>query len=280
MIIDFHTHLFPKEIREHRENFFEKEPSFKLLYEPPKSKLVSSEELIETMNEQGVDKSVIFGFPWKKTETFKKNNDYIIESVKKYPDRLIGFGCFDLDSKDSPKEAQRCIDNGLKGIGELAFYQSGIDEEGLKKIAPIMEICLKNDLPVMIHTNEPIGHNYPGKTPITPKQIYDLVLKFPENKIVLAHWGGGIFFYNLMKRDVKDALKNVYYDTAASPYLYDVDIYKNAINLGCLDKILLGTDFPLLKPARYFKELEKSGISQSEIDDICGNNGGRLLKLI
>jgi len=60
------------------------------------------------------------------------------------------------------------------------------------------------------------------------KQIYNLVKRFPENKIVLAHWGGGIFFFNLLKKDVKESLKNVYFDTAASPFLYDTQIYRYA----------------------------------------------------
>ncbi|MBW2681580.1 MAG: amidohydrolase, partial [Deltaproteobacteria bacterium] len=38
-------------------------------------------------------------------------------------------------------------------------------------------------------------------------------------------------------------------------------------------------DFPLIKPARYFKELEKTGLPQDEIDAICGQNAARLLKL-
>jgi len=38
MIIDFHTHIFPKEIRNNRDSLFKNEPEFKLLYESPKSK--------------------------------------------------------------------------------------------------------------------------------------------------------------------------------------------------------------------------------------------------
>ena len=52
-----------------------------------------------------------------------------------------------------------------------------------------------------------------------------------------------------------------------------------AIDLAGLDKILLGTDYPLLPATRYFKELEAAGLSQDEIDAICGNNTARLFKL-
>lgn len=277
MVIDFHTHIFPEEIRENREKYFPSEPAFKLLYSPPSSKLVGTTEIINAMDENGVDMSVIFGFPWKDSDTFKKQNDYIMESVAKYPKRLIGLGCFDTFSKVAASETQRCLEGGLSGIGELAYYQSGIDEEALNTLEPVMELCGKKNLPVLIHTNEPVGHMYPGKTPITLSQIYRLAERFPENKIVLAHWGGGIFFFNLMKKQAKETLKNIYYDTAASPYLYDPEIYPTAIELAGEDKILFGSDFPLLKPARYFKELEKVGLSKENIENICGNNAEKLL---
>lgn len=277
MIIDFHTHIFPGKIRESRENFFLTEPAFKLLYEQPASKLVGADELIAVMDEQKVDKSVVFGFPWMDTETFKLNNDYIIDAALKYPDRLIGLGCFDLNSPDAAKETERCLDAGLSGVGELAFYQSGIDEKALDKMEPVMALCKNRNLPVLIHTNEPVGHLYPGKTPVTLSQIYNLAQRYPDNKIVLAHWGGGIFFFNLLKKEAKTVLKNIWYDTAASPYLYDPEIFKSAIDLAGVDKILFGSDFPLLKPSRYYKELEKAKISKEESGKILGGNAADIL---
>jgi len=162
--------------------------------------------------------------------------------------------------------------------GELAFYQSGIDRESRDRLRPVMDICLEKNLPVLIHTNEPVGHVYPGKTPNTLAQIYKLVQAFPENKIVLAHWGGGIFLFNLLRKEVRETLKNVWFDTAASPFLYRPEIYGIAKQLAGLDKILLGTDFPLLKPARYFKELEAASISAEDREMICGGNAASLLR--
>ncbi len=280
MIIDFHTHIFPKAIRENREKYFPTEPAFKLLYSAPGSKLVGAREIVVSMDEQGVDKSVVFGFPWKKKETFQAQNDYIMEVLARYPERFIGLCCFDPSSREAVPEAVRCIEGGLSGIGEIAFYQSGIDDTALDRLAPLMEICHDRDLPFLIHTNEPVGHIYPGKTPNTLKQIYNLVNRFSKNKIVLAHWGGGIFFFNLLKKDVKESLKNVYFDTAASPFLYHPEIYRYAVEIAGVNKILFGSDFPLLKPARYFKELENAGLTRAQIDAISGLNAAKLLKLL
>ena len=279
MIIDFHTHIFPGSISDNRESYFPAEPAFKHLYESSKSKLVDARALLNAMDENQVDKSVVFGFPWKTADTFKQHNDYIMESVAKYSDRFVGLGCFDSAHPDAPAEAARCVQGGLSGVGELAFYQSGICEEALDKLAPIMEICRASNLPVLLHTNEPVGHLYPGKTPNTLAQIYVLISRFAHNKIVLAHWGGGLFFFNLLKKEVKENLKNVYFDTAASPYLYAPEIFPVARDIIGLDKILFGSDYPLLPPARYFSEMEEAGLPEDQIKYICGLNAAGLLGL-
>ncbi len=279
MIIDFHTHLFPQKIRFNRQDYFSDEPAFKLLYQPARSKMAGAEEIIRTMDEQGVDISVVFGFPWKNEKIFQMHNDYILDAVARFPKRLIGFACFDMGSSKAAGEAQRCIESGLSGVGELAFYESGIDQKSLGLLSPVMELCRDKNLPVLIHTNEPIGHAYPGKTPVSLEQIYRLVKTFSGNKLILAHWGGGIFFYTLLKKEVKEALQNVYFDTAASPFLYDPEIYPVACKLAGKEKILLGTDFPLLLPDRYFRELESSGITPLEKTAVCGENAEKLLNL-
>jgi predicted TIM-barrel fold metal-dependent hydrolase len=277
MVIDFHTHIFPGEIRDNREKYFPSESAFRLLYDSRASKLVGADEIITMMDEQGVDKSVIFGFPWKKTKTFKMHNDYIVDATAKYPDRLIGLCCFDAYNDDAPDEAERCLGGGLSGIGELAFYESGIDERALDRLVPLMDICRERDKIILIHTNEPVGHVYPGKTPNTLNQIYKLVKQFPDNRIVLAHWGGGLFFFGLLKKEVKESFVNVYFDTAASPFLYNPEIYRIAKEIIGPDKILFGTDFPLLKPSRYFKDIKNSGLSEEDMEDICGENAKQLL---
>ena len=200
MIIDIHTHAFPAAIRHAREQFFENEPAFKLLYDSPKAKLVGATETIEMMDEQGVDKSVVFGFPWRNADTTKRNNDYILEAVQRHPDRLIGFCCIDPLHPQAPQEAQRCLNAGLSGVGELAFYTSGIDQQCLEALEPIMALSRQYDCPVMIHTNEPVGHNYPGKTPNTLAQIYAMIKRFPPQPDHPGALGRGDFLIRPLEK--------------------------------------------------------------------------------
>jgi predicted TIM-barrel fold metal-dependent hydrolase len=69
------------------------------------------------------------------------------------------------------------------------------------------------NIPINLHLNEEVGHFYLGKSIIPLRHYYRLICRYPEMKLIMAHWGGGIFFYGFMP-EVKRSLKNVYYDTA------------------------------------------------------------------
>jgi len=279
MIVDAHTHIFPQSICNQREDYFSEEAAFKLLYDSPTARLVDVELLINAMDDGGVGRSIVFGFPWHSSEMCKRHNDYILESVAKFPDRLTGLCCLDVNLPDTGKEVERCLKAGLSGVGELAFYQAGIDTDAISKLQPVMTICREQNVPVVIHTNEPIGHSYAGKTPISLRQIYGLVTAFQQNILILAHWGGGLFFYALLKKEVKTVMKNVYFDTAASPFLYEPEIYKIAKLTVGVEKVMFGSDYPLIKPNRYFHELEEAGLTEKEKEKICGQNACRVFNL-
>ncbi len=78
---------------------------------------------------------------------------------------------------------------------------------------------------------------------------------------------------------MRDTLKNVYVDTAASPFLYDSGIYLITSRICGVEHILLGTDYPLIEPERYFREMKASGLSAIQIQRICGQNAMRLLRI-
>ncbi|MFP4475725.1 MAG: amidohydrolase family protein [Desulfatibacillaceae bacterium] len=279
MVIDIHTHLFPRDVRVDRSGFFVDEPAFELLYKPEKSRMVGAAEMVAAMDEDGVDKSVIFGFPWESAELFTRHNDYILEAVNRYPDRFVGFACFDVYSDRAVDEARRCLEAGLRGLGELALYRSGIDDDALDRLAPLMGLAMEHGAPVLIHTNEPVGHMYPGKTPVTTAQVWNLVERFPDNRIILAHWGGGVFFFHLLRKNAKELMANLYLDSAASPYLYDPRIWDIACRTIGADKVLFGTDYPLIRAKRYMKELAEAGLSEEDLSKILGGNAKRLLGL-
>lgn len=279
MIIDIHTHIFPATIRNNREAFFDEEPAFRMLYGSKSSKMEGSRNLIGSMDSEGVDVSVVFGFPWKTADNFRRHNDYIIESITANPEKLIGLSCFDPVSDKGAKEAERCFKSGLKGVGELAVYDSSLTGDIVSRMGDVMAVCREYGAPLLFHTNEPVGHHYPGKQEMTLKQIANLIKTYPDNKIILAHWGGGIFFYALLKKEIRELLNKVWFDTAASPFLYDPAIYKTAVSVIGYEKILFGSDYPLIKPGRYFKEMDTAGIEPEDMAKIKGENASNLFNI-
>ena len=195
MIIDAHTHIFPPEIISDRAAFCHpEETAFSAIYQDPRAKLASAEELIAAMDQDGVDLAVTFGFPWVREETARLHNDYVLECQNKYPDRIIGLACFDPLQSWAPGEAARALDAGLKGLGELAVYTGGFDPEAVEKINTLGRLCRERNTPLLLHVNEPIGHQYAGKAPLTIQEIYQVVQTCRRVKLILAHWGGGLFF--------------------------------------------------------------------------------------
>ena len=96
--------------------------------------------------------------------------------------------------------------------------------------------------------------------------------------MVCAHWGGGLPFYALMP-EVKKAMKNVFFDTAASPFLYSPQIYNQVIQLVGADRILFGTDYPLLKQRRMVDEVSELGLAEEVRGLILGRNAQRILRI-
>ncbi len=279
MIIDCHTHIFPDEVRRNRGKYSQKDGAFGEIYKDERAKMVGVEDLIRSMDEGGIDKAVVCGFPWSDSVLCSAGNDYILEGMRRYPERIVGFGCIQPNHGDKAiKEAKRCISLGMKGIGELASYSPATSFCDIDSLRPICEILEEADLPLMLHSNEMVGHSYPGKCNTPLKSIYDFIRAFPRVRILLAHWGGGFFFYELMP-EVAKAAEKTWYDTAASPFLYGKRIYSVAVTIVGADKILFGSDYPLMPPGRYIEEMEDSGLGEEERRKILGENIKNLLKL-
>ena len=275
MIIDCHTHIFPEEVRKDREAFCKKDHGFSSIYKDPKSKMVGVEDLIASMDESGIDQSVICGFPWSQPELCSFHNQYLMASASRYPNRLIVFISLLFSNPNwSAKELDRALNNGANGVGEVAFYHDEMTSSDVHSMGPTLTKMERQGIPLLLHTNETIGHSYPGKGRTPLERFYELILSFPKLPIILAHWGGGLPFYELMP-EVAKTMTNVYYDTAASPFLYSERIYAVARDMVGVEKILFGTDYPLISPRRYFKELEASNLSKQDRENILGLNFAR-----
>ncbi len=277
MVIDFHTHIFPPRFREGREEYARRDATFDALFSDPRSRMATAEDLIVALDEAQVDAAVAMGIGWTDADMGRQANDYIIDAMARYPGRLIGFCSVNPSwGERAVEELDRCAAEGLKGVGELHPDTQGLDLSSKEAMAAVMEVARRLGMPVLTHSSEPVGHLYPGKGNTTPGLLYAFARDFPENTIVCAHWGGGLPFYGLMP-EVPGELANVYYDTAASPFLYRPEIFSTVVGIAGSERILFGTDFPLIRHQRLLREVEDASLGPEDRVNILGRNARALL---
>jgi predicted TIM-barrel fold metal-dependent hydrolase len=277
MIIDFHTHILPPGVKENRHKYIDSDTGFAILYSSPGAKIATADELIAGMDKDGVDISVVLNYGWATHELCVETNDYIMEAVARYPRRLVGFCAVPFQSFEAAlKEIERCARGGMRGVGEIRPEMQLLDLKDEELMKPLIEVITRHNLILLTHASEPVGHQYPGKGSITPDILYPLITGFPDLTLVCAHWGGGLPFYDLMP-EVKRAMGNVYFDTAASPFLYSPQIYNRVIQLIGADKILFGSDYPLLRQSRLIKEINSLDLPGETKQLILSGNAMRLL---
>lgn len=278
MIIDFHTHIFRPDIRENRERYLGSDPGFGELFSSPKAKIATAEEIIASMDENEIDASAIMNMGWATLEACRRTNDYILEAAARYPKRLIPFVAIQPKAGGAAVgELERCARGGARGIGEMRSDTQGFDLGDKEIMEPIVEVAMKYRLLFNTHASEPVGHLYPGKGAITPDPLYRFILNFPELRVICAHWGGGLPFYALMP-EVASALSNTFFDTAATPFLYGPAIFRHVAEIAGADKILFGSDYPLMSPRRVIAQIESVDLSQEIQAMILGDNARRLLE--
>ena len=280
MIVDALTHILPPYFNEHRDEALERDQTFAELFANPKARIVQAEHLLQEMERADVDRSVIAGFGWTDQELAKRSNDYLIESAIKHPGLLIPLCSVNplWPGDAAPKEAERCLNFGARGIGELHADTQGWAEPPYDALADTMSVAReyaknRNKIVfVVVHGSEPLGHTYPGKGTMTPDRLVRLAEQFPDNAFIFSHFGGGLPFYKHMP-EVNSALDNVVFDSAASPFLYEPDIYATVENLIGSDRIFFASDFPIMSQRRALDHLRKSELTpfkQNTILQIAG----------
>lgn len=181
---------------------------------------------------------------------------------------------------------RRALDAGLCGIGEVlpqAQHFSFTDENW----ARIVALAVERRVPINLHVTDPLAVTAGSLTKPTPLENFvRLVTDFPEATFILAHWGGGIPFHELNPR-LRALFKNTYYDTAASSLLYDKSVFRRAVDLIGVERVLFGTDYPLLCYPRESREPEfaraladatSTGLTDAELENVLGGNLLRLLR--
>jgi predicted TIM-barrel fold metal-dependent hydrolase len=243
--------------------------------------------LLERMDRGGIERACLMG-PTHDDGISLANQD-VRAIVERYPQRFVGFVGVDPIS-DGPEQVAAAIrtaveDWGFRGVGELG----GIDVLD-PRCAPVFEACIRLRVPVVVHTG--IGLPRFLLKHGTPLVVEELANRHPELVIVAAHAG-----VPWIAETVAVAVRNpnVWIDLSALPAANDrmVDaVVSLALSKGLEDRILFGSDFPVVDPARYVARVWRAGVpglvarflgltrmSRRARDKILGENAARLLRL-
>ena len=264
---------------EKRGTYSKRDGTLAALFADPNAPMATTEDLISAMDESGVDAAVIMGVGWTDRGIAREANDYLLESAARYSGRLVPFCSVNPAwGEDALSEIDRCAASGARGVGELHPDTQGFKLGDRSLMDPFMDCVKSRNMVALTHSSEPVGHVYPGKGTVTPTVLMEFIERYPDVAIVCSHWGGGLPFYSLMP-EVKRALSNAYFDSAASPFLYRASIYSVMSKVARPGSILFGSDFPLLKPGRLMRHIRAADISAEEKERILGGNAQRLLGL-
>ncbi len=291
MIIDCHVHLYPPEVAVDPRGWSASrgERHWAELAAPLSGPSLQGwpdvDTLLADMDAAGVEQAVLLGWYWEHQDTCIEQNNWHLEWVKRHPDRLRAFATVQPRAgAAAADELQRAVEAGLCGLGELSPAAQGFSLEDPGWMA-VVERAVSLEVPVNLHVNEPVGRRHPGRLQESLDDLVGLAERFPNLKLILAHWGGLLPFFEL-NRWVGGRIRNVYYDTAASPLLYDKEIFRAVIDRIGPERVLYGSDYPLrLYPReqsapdfrRFLRDIESAGLTDEEKRLVLGRNMWGLL---
>jgi uncharacterized protein len=290
-IVDAHVHLYPSDVDRDPAGWAEAqgERHWSVLCTRkrrdgrPVQTLPTTEELLRAMDAAAVNRAVLLGWYWEKPATCEWQNRFYAGCVRAHPDRLSAFAAVHpaAGRERTLAELRRAREDGLIGIGELSPHSQGyaVDDP---VFADVLRLAGELRMPVNLHVTDPASRPYVGRIETPLDDFVRLARRFSRTTFILAHWGGMLPLADAAANG--PALSNVFYDTAASPLLYDSGVWSRVLPAFGADRVLFGSDFPLnLYPrldqmpglVRLVAEASAAGVS----NDVMGKNAMRLLGL-
>ncbi len=293
-VIDCHTHAYPEALAADPAGWARArgEAHWSALVAPPDGRAslqgwVTPKRMLADMDAAGVERAVLLGWYWEHQDTCAWHNAWLADCVREAPDRFVAFASVQpRDGERALEDLKRAVDAGLTGVGEVFPAAQGFSMQD-PAWARIVSFAAANKLPLNLHVPEPVGRAYPGRVDAPLADYQWLAEAFPDAQFIFAHWGGLLPFYELNSA-CRRALRNVHYDTSASPLLYAPRVFRAVVDAVGPEKILFGSDYPLrLYPrkdpecsfARFLDEVRGSGLTDSELSLILHENARRLLRL-
>ena len=255
-ILDFHTHVFPDNVEEKAVSFLED------YYHIPIKNKATINELDKSMNKAGVTKAVIHATATKSSQVRNINN-WISTLIS---DKYIGFGSIHPEYENINEELERMKDLGLKGVKlHPDFQHYYIDED---KMCNVYD-KIGGKFPILIHMGDE-NTDYSR-----PKRLSNVLKMFPNVTFIAAHLGGYSKWDEVMTSLVG---KNLYFDTSSALWALDAHVATEIIYKHGVEKILFGTDYPIMSHEDELKLFMKLKLNEEDRVKILWKNGMKIFE--
>jgi hypothetical protein len=225
---------------------------------------------------------VVFTVDGEKGASRKITNEEIAELAHKNADVAIPFASINPHRGHAGvREARRLIkDFGVQGFKFHPSVQGFSPNE--RMAYPLYEAIAEAKLPALFHTGQTgVGAGTPGGGGIrlkysNPMLLDDVAADFPDMPIILAHPS---FPWQEEALSVATHKPQVYIDLSGWSPKYFPPILVQYANTLLKDKILFGSDYPVMSPERWMADFDKLPIKPEVRPLILKENAARLLKL-
>jgi predicted TIM-barrel fold metal-dependent hydrolase len=210
------------------------------------------------------------------------SNEEIAEAAAEHPDVLVPFGSIDpARGVSGIRAARRLVEqHGVRGFKFHPSIQAF--EPNDRRVYPLYEELQSLGVPALFHTGQTgIGSGLPGGRGIKlrysdPMLLDDVAADFPGLTIIMAHpsvpWQDAAIA-------VAQHKANVYIDLSGwSPKYFPPQLVR-AANTLLKDKVLFGSDYPLIRPERWIKDFAALDIRDEVKPLIMKDNAIRALGL-
>ncbi|MCL2583749.1 MAG: amidohydrolase family protein [Streptosporangiales bacterium] len=215
-------------------------------------------------------------------DPMQPTSEEIAERAQDHKDVIIPFGSVDpARGPEAVRRARSLInDYGVKGF---KFHPSAQDfYPNSREAYRLYEVIAEAKLPALFHTGQTgAGAGTRGGGGIrleysNPMHLDHVAVDFPDMPIILAHPS---FPWQEEALSVATHKPQVYIDLSGWSPKYFPPILVQYANTLLKDKVLFGTDFPVLTAERWMSDLEKIGIRDEVKPGIFKDNAVRLLGL-
>ena len=175
----------------------------------------------------------------------------------------------DMTDEEKEKELERCREMGMTGV-KLHPDIQGIDLDD-KRLFPLYEMLTEKNLPVCFH----MGDERPGMNFSEPEKLIRLKEKFPDLKVIAAHFGG----YKIWDRaeEIFAGREGIMFDCSSSLSYMTRERAKRIIERLGTENIMFGTDHPSLTAKGEVDNFLRIELTEKEREDILWNNAARFL---